>query len=103
MNLTIEDITKIAQLARLHFPPEKLATLEHDFQEILRLFELLQVCHEAEQVEPLANVLEQTQRLSIDHFLPFQQQEDVQKIAPSLTGSLYLVPQVIHSTEEYSP
>lgn len=96
MSLGIENIEKIAQLARLDVSAEKASHLQKDLNKILELVKQMNTAN-TENVQPLAHPCDETQPLRDDVITETDQREDFQSLAPQVSENLYLVPEVISS------
>ncbi len=94
MSVTGDTIREIAQLARLRVSDEELPAMTGQFNAILDLFEQLQSAP-TDDVEPMANPLDATQRLRDDEVTETDQREALQTTAPAVEDGLYLVPRVV--------
>lgn len=94
MALTLEDINKIAHLARLGLSDDEKTRYTDSLNNILGLIDELQAVNTA-GIEPLAHSLDVTQPLRPDVVSEQNQREAYQKIAPATQDGLYLVPKVI--------
>ncbi len=94
MALTLEDINKIAHLARLGLSDDEKTRYTESLNNILGLIDELQAV-DTTGIEPLAHALEVTQPLRLDVVSEQNQREAYQKIAPATQDGLYLVPKVI--------
>lgn len=94
MSLDKQDVQKIAHLARLALTEEDSQQYQHALSSILDLVETMQSVN-TENVEPLANPLEMTQRLREDDVTETNRREDFLANAPMSSEGLFLVPQVI--------
>lgn len=98
MALTSQDITRVANLARLELRPEET---EHTLSQLNGFFALVEQMDavNTEGVEPLAHpaaVLGQVAlRLRDDVVTEPNQREESQKSAPAVERGLFLVPKVI--------
>jgi aspartyl-tRNA(Asn)/glutamyl-tRNA(Gln) amidotransferase subunit C len=98
MPLTLNDVKRIAHLARLELPEQEaqstLARLNHFFG----LVEQMQAV-DTTGIEPLAHPIEQIQevelRLRNDAVTERVNREEFQRSAPAVQDGLYLVPKVI--------
>lgn len=94
MSLTIEDVLRIAYLARIQIgDAEAKATLEK-LTGILALIEQMQAV-DTTGIEPMSHPQEVTQRLRDDVVTETDQRALFQSIAPVVENGLYLVPKVI--------
>jgi aspartyl-tRNA(Asn)/glutamyl-tRNA(Gln) amidotransferase subunit C len=94
MSLDVEDVTKIARLARLEIKPEDVEHYTNELSGILGFVDRLNAA-DTSTVEPMAHPLEQVQRLREDEVTEEDQRELFQSIAPEVESGLYLVPKVI--------
>lgn len=92
--LSASDIQKIAELAKLHIPAEKLPTLTKDLHNILDLVEKMDR-EDTTQVKPLAHPIDVAQPLREDHITENNQRELFQQNAPQALAGLYIVPKFI--------
>ncbi|AZS51961.1 Asp-tRNA(Asn)/Glu-tRNA(Gln) amidotransferase subunit GatC [Entomomonas moraniae] len=94
MALEQTDVEKIAQLAALKLNESDLAESTVMLNNILQLVDRMQAV-DTNGIEPLAHPLEATQRLRPDMVTEENHRDEYQKIAPSVSDGLYLVPKVI--------
>ncbi len=94
MLLASAEVTRIAQLARLHLQPEEIAGLQHDLSQILDLVGQMQAV-DTQGVQPMAHPLAMVQRLRTDQVTEQDQRTAYQAMAPQVDAGLYLVPSVI--------
>ena len=92
--LTLEQVTRIALLARLELGPAEAAAMQHELNAILAMVDRMGGVDTA-GVEPMAHPQEAAQRLRADRVTEPDQREAFQAIAPAVEDGLYLVPQVI--------
>ena len=94
MSFSSDDLQKVAHLARLSLEGAELDALTQDFSNILSLIEEMNQVN-TDQVAPLANALDATQRLRADEVSEENLRDAFQAIAPETTAGLYLVPKVL--------
>lgn len=94
MALNIEDIKRIAYLARIEINEQEAATTLSKLSGILGLIEQMQAVN-TEGIEPMSHSQDLTQRLREDVVTQTNQREAFQAIAPLTENGLYLVPKVI--------
>lgn len=94
MALEQTDVEKIAKLAALKLNAKDLEDTTFSLNNILQLIDNMQAVN-TQNIEPLAHPLEITQRLRPDMVTEENHREQYQKIAPSTSEGLYLVPKVI--------
>jgi aspartyl-tRNA(Asn)/glutamyl-tRNA(Gln) amidotransferase subunit C len=92
--LSLEQVTRIAQLARLELSPAETAAMQHEMNAILAMVDQMAAVGTA-GVEPMAHPQEAAQRLREDAVTEADQREAFQRVAPATEDGLYLVPQVI--------
>ena len=94
MSLTLEEVKKIAYLARLNLSDADLALYGPQLSRILHFIEQMNQT-DTSQVEPLAHPLDINQRMRPDQVTEIDQRATFQAIAPQVEAGLYLVPKVI--------
>ena len=94
MNLTAQDVEKIAHLARLGIDQQDVV---HYADDLTGLLNLMQQMGETDTsgVEPMAHPMAQIQRLRTDAVSETDHRSHFQAIAPQVEDGLYLVPKVI--------
>ncbi len=94
MSLTLEQVRRIAHLARIEVSPtEAEATVGH-LNGIFQLIEAMQAV-DTRGVEPMAHAQDLAQRLRKDAVSEPDMRQAFQAIAPETETGLYLVPRVI--------
>lgn len=94
MSLDSNQVTRIAQLARLSLTAEDGAAYEHELGRILDLVDQLNGAT-TDQVTPLAHPLDLSNRLRPDEVTETDRREAYQSTAPTVAEGYYLVPKVI--------
>jgi aspartyl-tRNA(Asn)/glutamyl-tRNA(Gln) amidotransferase subunit C len=94
MALSLDDVSRIAQLARLEATPEEAQRFLAQLQSIFRLIEELQSV-DTRGIEPMSHAQNASSRLREDQVTERDQHELFQSIAPQVEAGLYLVPKVI--------
>lgn len=94
MSIGLEDIKKIAHLARLQVSEQEADKLCHDIGNILSFVDQLQSAN-TENIEPMANPLDATQVLRADVVTEINKRDQLQEISPLIEDGLFLVPKVI--------
>lgn len=92
--MNIEEVIKLARLARLKVGADEVEGLGRDLSAILALVERLESAS-LDDVKPLAHPLDAVQRLRADEVTEDDRREAFQKIAPQTSDGFYLVPKVI--------
>lgn len=94
MTLSVADIRRVAQLARLSVTEDEIAAVQHELNGILALVEQLKAADTA-GIEPMAHAQDVMLRLREDVVTEDDQHRLFQSIAPQVEADLYLVPRVI--------
>jgi aspartyl-tRNA(Asn)/glutamyl-tRNA(Gln) amidotransferase subunit C len=94
MSISQAEIVKVAHLARLAIPEERLEGYTHTISDILDLVAQMNAVN-TDDVLPLSNPLDAMQILREDVVTETNQREDYQSVAPLVEDGLYLVPKVI--------
>ena len=94
MALTLDDVRRVAHLARLAIDDAEARAVLAQLNDVFRLVAEMQAV-DTGGVEPMSHALDVTQRLRPDAVTEADQHADFQKVAPQVEGGLYLVPKVI--------
>ncbi|MFT4824872.1 MAG: aspartyl-tRNA(Asn)/glutamyl-tRNA(Gln) amidotransferase subunit C [Halioglobus sp.] len=94
MSIEQDEIEKIAQLARIRIADDEIGEITQRITEILGMVDQLQAA-DTKNVTPMANPLDDVQRLRADIITETNQRDAFQAIAPAVENGLYLVPKVI--------
>lgn len=94
MSLTVDDVNKIAYLARLGIDAQDTESYAQDLSGMLDLVAQMSAVN-TDDVTPMAHPLDQAQRLRPDQVIETSNREAFQAIAPQVEAGLYLVPKVI--------
>jgi aspartyl-tRNA(Asn)/glutamyl-tRNA(Gln) amidotransferase subunit C len=94
MSLSLDDVGRIARLARIEITPAETAQTRDQLNGILAFVEQLQAVDTA-GVEPMAHAVDVVQRLRPDAVTEPDRRDAFQAIAPETEAGLYLVPKVI--------
>jgi aspartyl-tRNA(Asn)/glutamyl-tRNA(Gln) amidotransferase subunit C len=94
MAIDQDEIAKIAELARIRIGGEQIGEVTDRITEILQMVDQLQAV-DTRSVEPMANPLDDVQRLRPDEVTEPDRRDAFQAIAPAVEDGLYLVPRVI--------
>jgi aspartyl-tRNA(Asn)/glutamyl-tRNA(Gln) amidotransferase subunit C len=92
--LSLDQITRIADLARLELSPGESAALQQQLNGILAMVDAMAAV-DTEGVEPMSHPQEAMQRLREDAATETDQRAAFQSVAPETEDGLYLVPKVI--------
>lgn len=94
MILTVEEVTRIAYLARIRIDPDEAGRYVRDLSDILDFVAQMNAVN-TDAVAPMAHPLDLSQRLREDKVTEENQRDRLQAIAPQVEAGLYLVPKVI--------
>ena len=94
MSLTLEDVARIARLARIELSADERETTRDQLNGILGFIEQLQAVDTA-GIEPMAHAVDVVQRLRPDVVTETDRRADFQAVAPETEAGLYLVPRVV--------
>ena len=97
--LSIDEVKKVAKLARLALPEDRLEKLTHELASILHYVEKINQVDTA-GVEPMAHALPVKNVLRPDTPEPALANEQVLQNAPETDGRFFKVPKVIGGDEE---
>jgi len=92
--LSLDEIRRIARLARIELAAAELEALGRDMNGILALVEQMSAV-DTTGVEPMAHPQEMAQRLREDAVTESDRRELFQSVAPRVEDGLYLVPKVL--------
>ncbi|MBV2194210.1 MAG: Asp-tRNA(Asn)/Glu-tRNA(Gln) amidotransferase subunit GatC [Azonexus sp.] len=94
MSLTLEQVKRIAHLARIEISDDEALTTQGHLNGIFQLIEQMQAVDTA-GVEPMAHAQDVSQRLREDAVTEVDRRAAFQAVAPDTEAGLYLVPKVI--------
>jgi aspartyl-tRNA(Asn)/glutamyl-tRNA(Gln) amidotransferase subunit C len=94
MSLTLEQVQRIAHLARIEISEAEALTTRSHLNGIFELIEQMQAV-DTKGIEPMAHAQELSQRLRQDVVSEPDRRTAFQAIAPETEAGLYLVPKVI--------
>ncbi len=94
MSLSLEDVSRIARLARIEVTAAEVENTRDQLNGILGFIEQLQAVN-TDGIEPMAHAVDVVQRLRADMVSEPDQREAFQAVAPETEAGLYLVPKVI--------
>lgn len=94
MSLSLDDVSRIARLARIEISSAETAQIRDQLNGILAFVEQLQTVN-TDGIEPMAHAVDVVQRLRPDAVTETDRRDDFQAIAPETEAGLYLVPKVI--------
>ncbi len=94
MSLSLDDVSRIARLARIEISSAEAEHTRAQLNGILAFVEQLQAV-DTEGIEPMAHAVDVVQRLRADAVTEADRRDAFQAIAPAVEAGLYLVPKVI--------
>lgn len=94
MSLTLEQVQRIAHLARIEVSEAEALTTQSHLNGIFQLIEQMQAV-DTTGVAPMAHAHDLSQRLRPDVVTELDRRAAFQAVAPEVEGALYLVPKVI--------
>ena len=94
MSLNLDEIARLARLARLELSPPEAAATRDKLNGILALIDELQAT-DTSGVQPMSHALDLTQRLRGDRVSESDRRQAFQALAPEVEAGLYLVPKVV--------
>ena len=94
MALTLEDVKRVAHLARVAIDEAEARAVLSQINDVFRLIAEMQAV-DTRGVEPMSHALDVVQRLREDTVTESDQHALFQSVAPQVEGDLYLVPKVI--------
>jgi len=94
MVLSLDDVRRIARLARLEVTEAEAEAVRRDLNGILGLVGELQAADTA-GVEPMSHARDLTLRLRADEVTETDRHEAFQALAPQVEADLYLVPRIV--------
>ena len=94
MSLTLEQVKRIAHLARIEISDAEALTTQGHLNGIFQLIEEMQAV-DTSGVEPMAHAQDVSQRLRTDAVTEGDRRAAYQAVAPETEAGLYLVPKVI--------
>ena len=94
MSLSIDDVKRIAKLARIRVTEDEAVGYQGQLNGIFGLIEEMQAVDTA-GVEPMSHAQDLAQRLRADQVTEPDRRAAFQAVAPQTENGLYLVPKVI--------
>ncbi len=99
--VTLEEVRKIAQLAKLAFSEEELVRFFQDVSDIIAHFEKLNEL-ELEGVSPTSHISWSEPPVNPDEPVPWQGSDLVLHYAPCVAGRYFIVPKIVEKEEKPS-
>ncbi|HKM14329.1 MAG TPA: Asp-tRNA(Asn)/Glu-tRNA(Gln) amidotransferase subunit GatC [Marinospirillum sp.] len=94
MKLNVEELHKVAHLARLSIHAKDEESYSQALSNILNLVDEMQSI-DTHGVQPMAHPMDAVQRLRTDQVTENNQRDYLQQLAPATENGLYLVPRVV--------
>ena len=94
MSLTLEQVQRIAHLARIEISETEARATQSHLNGIFQLIEQMQAV-DTKGIEPMAHAQDLSQRLRDDVVSETDRRDAYQAVAPETEAGLYLVPKVI--------
>lgn len=94
MSLSVDDVKRVANLARIEIGEDEARTALTQLSGIFGLIEQMQAV-DTSAIQPMSHAQDLTQRLRDDVVTESDQRELFQSVAPQVESGLYLVPRVI--------
>lgn len=94
MSLTLEQVQRVAQLARIEISPAEAEATQGQLNHIFELIEEMQAV-DTQGVEPMSHAQDLSLRLREDAVTEQDRRAAFQSVAPETEAGLYLVPKVI--------
>lgn len=94
MSLSLDDVSRIARLARIEISAAEAEQTRDQLNNILDFVAQLQAV-DTDGIEPMAHAVDVVQRLRPDAVTEIDRRDAFQAIAPETEAGLYLVPKVI--------
>jgi aspartyl-tRNA(Asn)/glutamyl-tRNA(Gln) amidotransferase subunit C len=94
MSLSLDDVSRIARLARIEISSAEAERTRAQLNGILAFVEQLQAVN-TDGIEPMAHAVDVVQRLRPDAVTEADRRDAFQAIAPETEVGLYLVPKVL--------
>jgi aspartyl-tRNA(Asn)/glutamyl-tRNA(Gln) amidotransferase subunit C len=92
--LSLEEIRRLARLARLGLSAEEALAMQEQLNGILAMVDQMNAV-DTEGVAPMSHPMEAAQRLREDRVTEGDERELMLSLAPAVADGLYLVPKVI--------
>ncbi|UCH49635.1 MAG: Asp-tRNA(Asn)/Glu-tRNA(Gln) amidotransferase subunit GatC [Betaproteobacteria bacterium] len=94
MSLTLDDVKRVAMLARIEVTDSESEQILEQFDGIFKLIEQMQSV-DTTGIEPMSHAQDVVARLRSDAVTATDEHELFQSVAPEVEADLYLVPKVI--------
>ena len=94
MSLSLDDVRRIARLARIEITPAEAEDVRSKLGGIFELIGRMRAV-DTEGVEPMSHALDAVLPVRDDRVTETNRREDYLRVAPAVEAGLYLVPKVI--------
>lgn len=94
MSLSLEQVHRVAQLARLEISDAEAETTRTQLNAIFSMIEAMQAV-DTKGIEPMAHAQDLSQRLRPDEVTETDRRAAFQAVSPEVEAGLFLVPKVI--------
>ena len=94
MSLSLDDVRRIARLARIEITPAEAEDVRSKLDGIFELIGRMRAV-DTEGVEPMSHALDAVLPVRDDRITEIDRREDYLRVAPAVEAGLYLVPKVI--------
>jgi aspartyl-tRNA(Asn)/glutamyl-tRNA(Gln) amidotransferase subunit C len=94
MSISEQDLTRVAELARIQLDAATVGEVTKRIDAILTMIDQMQAV-DTSAVEPMSNPLDATQRLREDTVTEADMRTEFLALAPASEDGLYLVPRVV--------
>jgi len=94
MKLTLDDVRRIAHLARIEIDAQAAREVHAKLESIFAMIDQLQAV-DTTGIEPMSHAQDVVLALRDDKVTERDRHEDYQKVAPAVADGLYLVPRVV--------
>ena len=94
MSLSLDDVRRIARLARIEITPAEADDVRSKLDGIFELIGRMRAV-DTEGVEPMSHALDAVLPVRDDRVTETNRREDYLRVAPAVEAGLYLVPKVI--------
>ena len=94
MKLTLDDVRRIAHLARIEIDAQAAREVHAKLESIFAMIDQLQAV-DTTGIEPMSHAQDVVLTLREDKVTESDRHEDYQKVAPAVADGLYLVPRVV--------
>ena len=94
MKLTLDDVRRIAHLARIEIDAQAAREVHAKLESIFAMIDQLQAI-DTTGIEPMSHAQDVVLALREDKVTERDRHQDYQKVAPAVADGLYLVPRVV--------